>query len=114
MVDERLTKCRSSGLRDAFELNPGVAERRPAGLEVAVLIVGRAGRREQHDRLLYVSGLRIGRRKLHRALKRAGDHEGRLALQRTGKLAGRLADQVGLADAREVAGQRRDAYLIGE
>ena len=47
MVYERLT-----GGRFAFELQHRIAERRAADLEVAVLVVGRAGRREQHHRFL--------------------------------------------------------------
>src|SRR5690348_2213739 len=50
MVYERLT----SDLHGAVELHHRLAERRAAQLEIAVLVVGGAGGREQHHRLLRI------------------------------------------------------------
>src|SRR4051794_36927299 len=107
---EKRPTVASHGLRmingsGSVELQHRIPERGAADLEVAVLVIGGAGGREQHHGLL-----RLGRRgilcgKLDRALERAGHDERPLALQRAREFARRFADQKGLADAREVAGE---------
>lgn len=64
-------------------------------------------RAKEHNRLLNVSGLRIARRQLDRALERAG-HDMRHAAFKLGRKRSRgIADQIDLAHAREKARQPR-------
>ena len=89
------------------------AERITPDLEVAILVVGRAGRRQQHDRSSpRRRPHRIARRRCDGDIERAAAVVRHLALQRGGELLRRLADQVGLGDAREIAGQAGDAALL--
>ena len=78
-----------------------------AHLEIAVLVERRAGRRQQHDRLLDVGRLGIAGGELDRAVERAGDHVRHAPFEFAGESGGRLADQIGLADARKEAARAR-------
>src|SRR5262245_44832572 len=86
-----------------------LAEFVAAYLEVAILVEGGAGRRQQHDRLLQPGRFGVAGGKLGRPLERAGDLVGRPPLELSSEARRRLPDQISLANAREEARERGDA-----
>src|SRR5262245_34217343 len=65
----------------------------PAQLEVAKLVIGGAGRGEQHDRLRATEALGVAGGRQHRRLQRAAALERHLVAERCGKGLRRLPDQ---------------------
>ena len=92
----------------AREFVDHVAEGVAAHFEIGELVVGGAGRRQQHDGTRHaVAPRRLARRrKCGREIAGAGKRH-RIA-ERRRELLGRGADQIGVPDAVEIPGQRRN------
>src|SRR5262245_27368324 len=83
-----------------------------AHLEIGILIIGGAGRGEQHHRLGGGAFGRVTRRPRQRHGERAATLEGELAAQRRRELLASLADEVGPGDAGKERRQIQDAALF--
>ena len=97
----------------AIRADDEVAETIAARFEIGELIVGGAGRRQQHHRLRRRAERRVARRGAKRVLQRAASLEGHFVAERAREFVARRADQIGLGDAREQRAQRLDAALLG-
>src|SRR5215475_7215909 len=94
-----LRRLDPAGNDDARQLADEIAKGVAAHLEILELVVGGAGRRQQHHRMFEPRRLGVPRRLGYGTVEGAGDGILRLALERHRKVIGGFADQIGLADA---------------
>ena len=89
------------------------AERIAALFEIPELVIGGAGRRQQHHGRACGTCGGVGGGGFDRALQRAAQVIDRLAVQSARKFMCRLPDQIGFADAGEIGRQDCDAAFLG-